>query len=83
MKHSILASALLTGLGIGAAPVPSQALPIPSAGVGASHHADIVQVRMSRRHRMRQGSASRGNAGMPSRGAGGQQYGQTTGGRRR
>jgi hypothetical protein len=83
MKHSILASALLAGLGIGAAPVPSQALPISASGVGASHRAVIVQVRMSRRHRMRQGSASRGNAGMPSRGAGGQQYGQTTGGRRR
>lgn len=83
MKHLILASALLVGLGIGAAPVPSEALPILSAATGASQQVDIVQVRMSRHHRMRQGSASRGNAGMPSRGARGQQYGQTTGGRRR
>lgn len=83
MKHSIIASALLAGLGIGVAPLPAQALPIPPAGIGAPHRADIIEVRMSRRHRMRQGSASRGNAGMPSRGARGQQYGQTTGGRRR
>lgn len=83
MKHPILASALLAGLGIGVNSLPSQALPIPPAGIGASHGVDVVEVRMSRRHRMRQGSASRGNAGMPSRGARGQQYGQTTGGRRR
>lgn len=83
MKHSILASALLAGLGIGVTSLPSQALTIPPAGIGASHRVDVVEVRMSRRHRMRQGSASRGNAGMPSRGARGQQYGQTTGGRRR
>lgn len=83
MKHSIFASALLAGLGMGAAPLPSQAMPISATGIGASPRVNIIQARMSRRHRMRQGSASRGNAGMPSRGAGGQQYGQTTGGRRR
>ncbi|WP_407529612.1 hypothetical protein [Methylobacterium oryzisoli] len=86
MKHPFLASALLAGLGLGAMTLPSQALPVPTVGVTAGN-ADLVQVRTSsrqmRRHRMRQGSASRGNAGMPSRGARGQQYGQTTGGPRR
>lgn len=54
-----------------------------ASGVTAPANADLLQVRMHRRHRMRQGSASRGNAGMPSRGARGQQYGGTTGGPRR
>ncbi|KOX41490.1 hypothetical protein ADL19_31495 [Streptomyces purpurogeneiscleroticus] len=83
MKHSILASALLAGLGLGASTMPSAALPMNAAGVTAPANADLVKVRMHRRHRMRQGSASRGNAGMPSRGARGQQYGGTTGGPRR
>ncbi|MFC6792140.1 hypothetical protein ACFQE0_22705 [Methylobacterium komagatae] len=83
MKHTILASALLAGLGLGASTLPSSALPMTASGVTAPANADLVQVRMHRRHRMRQGSASRGNAAMPSRGARGQQYGGTTGGPRR
>ncbi|MGU3329925.1 hypothetical protein ACLBXJ_12925 [Methylobacterium mesophilicum] len=83
MKHTILASALLAGLGLGASTLPSAALPVNATGVATSPNADLVQVRMHRRHRMRQGSASRGNASMPSRGARGQQYGGTTGGPRR
>lgn len=83
MKHTILASALLAGLGLAASTLPSSALPVSAAGVAPSAGSDLVQVRMHRRHRMRQGSASRGNAGMPSRGARGQQYGGTTGGPRR
>jgi hypothetical protein len=83
MKHTLLAAALLAGLGLGASTLPSAALPMTASGVTAPANADLLQVRVHRRHRMRQGSASRGNAGMPSRGAGGQQYGQTTGGRRR
>lgn len=92
MKHTILASALLAGLGFAVSTLPSSALPMNVAGVAAPTNADLVQVRMTRRemrrhrmmrhHRMRQGSASRGNAGMPSRGARGQQYGGTTGGPR-
>ena len=83
MKHTLLASAILTGLGLGASTLPSAALPVNATGVAASTNADLVQVRMHRRHRMRQGSASRGNASMPSRGARGQQYGGTAGGPRR
>lgn len=83
MKHTLFASALLAGLGLCATTLPSLALPMTAFGVQAPASADITQVRMHRRHRMRQGSASRGNAGMPSRGAAGQQYGQTTGGPRR
>jgi hypothetical protein len=83
MKTTILASTLLAGLGLAASTLPSAALPMNAAGVTAPANADLVQVRMHRRHRMRQGSASRGNAGMPSRGARGQQYGSTTGGPRR
>ena len=83
MKHTILASALLAGLGLGASTLPSAALPMTASGVTAPANADLIQVRMHRRHRMRQGSASRGNAAMPSRGARGQQYGNTTGGPRR
>ncbi|MHC2104243.1 hypothetical protein [Methylobacterium sp. CM6246] len=83
MKHTILASALLAGLGLGASTMPSTALPMTMTGVAPAANADLVQVRMHRRHRMRQGSASRGNAAMPSRGARGQQYGGTTGGPRR
>ncbi|TXN00671.1 MULTISPECIES: hypothetical protein [unclassified Methylobacterium] len=83
MKHTILASALLAGLGLGASTMPSSALPMAMTGVAPAANADLVQVRMHRRHRMRQGSASRGNAAMPSRGARGQQYGGTTGGPRR
>ncbi len=83
MKQSLLASALLAGIGLCAATLPSEALPMAPAGVQVPANADITPVRMHRRHRMRQGSASRGNAGMPSRGAAGQQYGQTTGGPRR
>ncbi|QEE41791.1 MULTISPECIES: hypothetical protein [unclassified Methylobacterium] len=83
MKHTILASALLAGLGLGASTMPSAALPMTMTGVAPAANADLVQVRMHRRHRMRQGSASRGNAAMPSRGARGQQYGGTTGGPRR
>lgn len=83
MKHTILASALLAGLGLGASTLPSAALPMTASGVTAPVNADLIQVRMHRRHRMRQGSASRGNAAMPSRGARGQQYGNTTGGPRR
>ena len=95
MKHTILASALLAGLCLCAFSLPSTALPMNVSGVTASDQSELVQVRMSRRemrrhrkmhrnHRMRQGSASRGNASMPSRGTfGGEQYGGTTGGPRR
>jgi len=94
MKHTILASALLAGLGFCAFSLPSAALPMNASGVTASDGGDLVHVRMSqremrrhhmmRRHRMRQGSASRGNASMPSRSTfGGQQYGGTSGGPRR
>ena len=94
MKHTILATALLAGLGLSASTLPSAAMPMNATGVTASDGSDLVQVRMSHRemrrhrmmhrgHRMRQGSASRGNAGMPSRGASGQQYGGTTAGPRR
>ncbi|NEU12111.1 hypothetical protein G3T14_08200 [Methylobacterium sp. BTF04] len=83
MRHTILASALLAGLGLGASTLPSAAFPVTASGVVPSVNADLLQVRMHRRHRMRQGSASRGNASMPSRGARGQQYGGTTGGPRR
>lgn len=95
MKYTILASALMAGLGLGASTLPSAALPMNATGVTASDSSDLIQVRMTRRemrrhrmmhrnHRMRQGSASRGNASMPSRsGFGGQQYGGTAGGPRR
>jgi hypothetical protein len=86
VKKTILAAFAVTGLagiGLAALTLPSAALPMNAAGVTAPANADLVQVRMHRRHRMRQGSASRGNAGMPSRGARGQQYGGTTGGPRR
>ena len=83
MKITILASTLLAGLGLAASTLPSAALPMNAAGVTTPANADLLQVRMHRRHRMRQGSASRGNAAMPSRGARGQQYGSTTGGPRR
>ncbi len=87
MKITIVATALLAGLGFCSLAVPSQAMPAAPAGLTSGMDANLVQVRSSRRHmrryRMRQGSASRGNAGMPSRGARGQQYGQTTGGPRR
>jgi hypothetical protein len=84
MKHTILASALLAGLGLAASALPSVALPMNASGLTTPANADLVQVRMHRRHRMRQGSASRGNAGMPSRSRfGGQHYGGTTGGPRR
>lgn len=88
MKHTILASALLAGLGLGASTLPSAALSMNASGIAASDGSDLIQVRMSRRqmrrHRMRQGSASRGNASMPSRSQfGGQQYGGTSGGPRR
>lgn len=94
MKHTLLASALLAGLGLGVSTLPSAALPMNVSGIAASDGSDLVQVRMSRRemrrhrmtrqHRMRQGSASRGNASMPSRSQfGGQQYGGTSGGPRR
>ncbi len=83
MKRTILASTFLAGLGLATSTVPSAALPMNAAGVTAPANADLMEVRMHRRHRMRQGSASRGNAAMPSRGARGQQYGGTTGGPRR
>ncbi len=87
MKKTVLAALAATGLaglGLAATTLPSAALPMNAAGVTAPANADLVQVRMHRRHRMRRGSASRGNAGMPSRSSfGGQQYGQTTGGPRR
>lgn len=83
MKRTILASTFLAGLGLAASTVPSAALPMNAAGVTVPANADLMQVRMHQRHRMRQGSASRGNAAMPSRGARGQQYGGTTGGPRR
>ena len=84
MKHTLFASALLAGLGLCATTLPSSALPMTAFGVQAPTNADITQVRMHRRHRMRQGSASRGNASMPSRSQfGGQQYGGTSGGPRR
>jgi len=88
MKHTIFASALLAGFGLGASTLPSVALPMNASGVTASDGSDVIQIRMSRRqmsrHRMRQGSASRGNASMPSRSTfGGQQYGGTSGGPRR
>ncbi|MEH3144045.1 MAG: hypothetical protein PGN34_01505 [Methylobacterium frigidaeris] len=83
MQKTILASAFLAGLGLAASTLPSSALPVSAAGVAPTANADVVQVRMNRRYRMRQGSASRGNAAMPSRGARGQQYGGTSGGPRR
>lgn len=83
MKRTLLASTLLAGLGLAASTLPSAAVPMNAAGVATATNPDLVQVRSHRRHRMRQGSASRGNAGMPSRGARGQQYGGTTGGPRR
>ncbi|BAQ46738.1 hypothetical protein [Methylobacterium aquaticum] len=87
MKHTIVATALLAGLGLCTLVVPSQAMPVAASGMASGADSNLVQVRMShrqmRRSRMRQGSASRGNAAMPSRGARGQQYGQTTGGPRR
>ncbi len=83
MQKTLLASALLAGLGLAASTLPSAALPVSAAGVTPAADADIMQVRTNRRYRMRQGSASRGNAAMPSRGARGQQYGGTSGGPRR
>ena len=88
MKHTILASALLAGLGLGASTLPSAALPMNASGVTAPAKPISSRCACPRpchrpRHRMRQGSASRGNAAMPSRGARGQQYGSTTGGPRR
>lgn len=87
MRHVLLAATVMATLGFAASTMPSQALPVSTAEVTAGTNGDLTQVRMSRRqmrrHRMRQGSASRGNAGMPSRGARGQQYEQTTGGPRR
>ena len=86
MKKTVFAAFVVTGLagiGLAASTLPSAALPMNAGGVTAPASADFVQVRMHRHHRMRQGSASRGNAGMPSRGARGQQYGGTTGGPRR
>ncbi|WP_298957164.1 hypothetical protein [uncultured Methylobacterium sp.] len=87
MKHTIFAASLIAGLGFCSLAVPSQAMPVASTSVASGGDSNLVQVRSSRRHmrryRMRQGSASRGNAGMPSRGARSQQYGQTTGGPRR
>ncbi|TXM95039.1 MULTISPECIES: hypothetical protein [unclassified Methylobacterium] len=82
MKHTILASAFLAGLGLGASTLPSAALPVTTTGVAASANADLVQVRMSRRQ-MRRHRSSGGNANMPSRRPGAKQYGQTTGGPRR
>ncbi|SFV14417.1 MULTISPECIES: hypothetical protein [unclassified Methylobacterium] len=82
MNRSILASALLAGLGLGAATLPSQALPVPAAGVMAGSTHDLIEVRMSRRQ-MRRHRRSGGNANMPSRRPGAKQYGQTTGGPRR
>ncbi|MET7245608.1 hypothetical protein ABZT49_19855 [Methylobacterium sp. EM32] len=83
MQKTILTSAFLAGLGLAASALPSAALPVSAAGMAPAANADVVQVRMNRRYRMRQGSASRGNAAMPSRGARGQQYGGTSGGTRR
>jgi hypothetical protein len=83
LQKTILASAFLAGLGLAASTLPSAALPVIAAGVAPTAGVDVVQVRMHRRSRMRQGSASRGNAAMPSRGARGQQYGGTSGGPRR
>lgn len=87
MKCTIVATTLLASLGLCSLAVPSQALPVAPAGMASGADTNLIQVRSSRRHmrrhRMRQGSASRGNARMPSRGARGQQYGQTTGGPRR
>ncbi|TXM72769.1 MULTISPECIES: hypothetical protein [unclassified Methylobacterium] len=82
MKHTLLASALLAGLGLGASTLPSSALPVNAAGIGTSTGSDLVQVRMSRRQ-MRRHRSSGGNANMPSRRPGAKQYGQTTGGPRR
>ncbi|MEL6061471.1 MULTISPECIES: hypothetical protein [unclassified Methylobacterium] len=81
MKHALFASLLLAGWGLGAATRPAAALPMPVAGLQAP--GDAATLVRTHRYRKRQGSASRGNAGMPSRGAGAQQYGQTTGGPRR
>ncbi|TXN33543.1 hypothetical protein [Methylobacterium sp. WL19] len=84
MKRSILASALLAGFGLGAATLPSQALPVPvdAAGVTAGRNHHLIEVRMSRRQ-MRRHRRSGGNANMPSRPPGAKQYGQTSGGPRR
>ncbi len=67
MQKTILASAFLAGLGLAASTLPSAALPVSATGVAPTAGIDVVQVRMHRRYRMRQGSASRGNAAMPSR----------------
>ncbi|TXM70724.1 hypothetical protein [Methylobacterium sp. WL120] len=82
MKHTILATALLAGLGLGASTLPSAALPMNAAGLSTTTSSDLVQVRMSRRQ-MRRHRRSGGNANMPSRRPGAKQYGQTTGGPRR
>ncbi len=46
-------------------------MPVAASGMASGADSNLVQVRMShrqmRRSRMRQGSASRGNAAMPSR----------------
>ncbi|MBE7201591.1 MAG: hypothetical protein INR70_27825 [Parafilimonas terrae] len=83
MKLILFASLLLAGSGFAASTLPAAALPMPAAGLQAPGNADVTLVRSHRHYRRRQGSASRGNAGMPSRGAGAQQCGQTTGGPRR
>ncbi len=64
MKCTIVATALLASLGLCSLAVPSQALPIAPAGMASGADTKLIQVRSShrhmRRHRMRQGSASRG-----------------------
>lgn len=81
MKTTLLTTAVLAALGLGASTLPSAALPVTAGGVNAPANADLVQVRMSRR--MMRRHSMRGNANMPSRMPGQKQYGQTTGGPRR
>lgn len=83
MKTTLLAAAVLAGLGGLTAAGPVSAAPIPmSSGLGTDHGGLFEPVRM-KRHRMRRSSANAGNASMPSRRPAARQYGQTTGGPRR
>ena len=86
MSRTILTTLFLASLGVATSTLPSAALPVASPTIIGSAHADLVQVRMSRhsmRHRRMRSRSGSGNASMPSRAPGAQQYGQTTGGPRR
>lgn len=79
MKRSILACAVLAGFGLGAATLPSNALPLATAGVIAGSPHDSIEVRTTR-PQVRRHRRSGGNANKPSRTPGAKQYGQTSGG---